>query len=1453
MIAAYCSVADRSTFNTVRFALLRQTALAGGVIAGMMVMVPCPAAAQTVPGVPVLDAGNSFTTFQTGSRQFEWIGVADDNLGNAANYLGNYNYRTRTTATLLNPAPTIDTIIPNVAPGPGWVRQELYITRTDQRITDYTGVFNAGLPRFSPAAFLSNMPTFSTNTYISTISVTNGGFDVGVGATVNVGDLLVLKSLPGVHPSTQNHVFVGGTVTADYRTYLQGSINTGGLVNTGTIQTTGLYNHANGNRSEVFIQGPSEIGVRLLAQGNTDIIFQDFNGSTNFTAKWTGRLDAAAGKDIALRAGAGTLVYTGPSSLGLEGFRVQTGSLQIGDGGTSGQTPVDTGKTLTLDAGTRVIFDRSDDVSVGAIIAGAGGLTKKNSNVLTLTGINTYTGPTLVEAGTLKIGAGGALNSASLITVNAGATFDFGAIDNPTVGSLGGTGGALTGGTGNLTVQMANGTTDSYAGTNPFGGFNSLVLSGNGTLNLTGNLNSNKAIAIDGGTLNLTGTNTLSGGITVNGKLVIGASGAAGGAGNTITTTGSVISFANGVNSATPININSNTTQLEVLAADSATQSGVISETAGPRGFEKIGTGTLTLAANNTYSGATTISAGTLQVDDKRNLGNDSATNSLVFNGGTLSSRADITMARSVVVNATGGTVSADNNTGALQKLVFSSGVQFLGGTLVKTGGGQLHVAGTGSGTGTLHVTDGALFVNSGSALGSASLRFGGTGVRTFSTTAASVAFGNAIALDTNVLISNETGTSLTLSGPISGTGSLQKTNFGTLNLTGANSFSGGVSLGSGALGVGSNTALGSGQAAVQTGTTLRAVANVTLANAIQISQGAFGVNQFTVDTNGFNMTLSGVISTTVPATEAIQPGLTKNGLGDLTLSGVNTYRGQTIINAGRLIVNGSIANTSSVTIADGAVLAGNAAIPNLTVMSGAKLTPGNSIGTVNIGGNLTLNAGSTTVIEIQQAQVDKINAGGTATLAGTLQLVALGGPYNFGTPYNFLTATGGINGTFSTVTTDAAFGVGVTSAVSYSANNAFVTLTAAPLVTSQSAATATANTVLGLTRTRNVTAVASALDHAVLSGVDVSSLFRVYNQPTREALAAAVNTLSGEVHTATSAAGLRVSDQFLRVMLDPFAIGRDGSLVGTSGPVGFTADLPGRKGAVSAPAPVRFEPTFHVWGATFGQIDRTKGDATGAGSSTRDIRDANIAVGADYRIAPGSVIGFALSGGQSRSELGRNLGSSNADIFQLGLYGATKIGALSLAGSLSYAAMQVETRRNVPALGLGTTADYSAHVWGGRLQAAYDLFSAGGFTVSPIAALQIQSVHTPNFRETNSFTGAAAGVTGRSHTNTALRSDLGLRITSVTMLGGRKTTLFTEIAWAHYFQRDVTFAASLTGIANTNFVIEGARSNRDAALFSAGADIQLTPTLTLGGRFDASASGNTTSFAGSGMLRASF
>lgn len=1242
-----------------------------------------------------------------------------------------------------------------------------------------------------------------------------------------------------------------------------------------TVTFRGLNSYAGSttlNSGQLIVDGVGRLGQNsnsLTVNGGTLTFYGNGANPPNTLSSYTvSSLSGTGGSIMGLVSGANTVkilevdgatttTYAGALSGNLRaefkggGTTTLTGAVSVTDAvivtgaGTRVNFGAATGGVLNqkitsqiaVGTGATIAFSNDDTASISHQIAGGGVLIKLGTGLLTLNNLQGFTGAINVNSGTLELGSGVTLASSTMVTVLTGARFIYG--NKLQLTQLAGSS------LGTDSIALVSNATETF--TDAIGGVGrTLTRSGNGTLTLSGLLSYSGLTTVNGGTLELTNNgNSLTGGIIVNGKLIIGASGAAGGAGNTITTTGSVISFANGVNSATPININSNTTQLEVLATDAATQSGVISETAGPRGFEKIGTGTLTLAANNTYSGVTVISAGTLVagstfvgVTPTAALGNNSATNIVRLNGGTLQIDNQVaTFARPVEITALNGTL---NNVAALTL----NGMTTFTGALTKTGAGNLTLNGAGTGAGGLIFNSaGTLEIGSNSALGTGTLRMQNGG--TLLPGVASVALANAIVVDAATTVSTPTGRAMTLSGAISGAGSLTKTNPGTLDLTGANSFTGGVTLGGGTLGVGSNTALGTGAVSAQVGTTLRAVANATLANNIVVTQG-MGGTQFTVDTNGNNLTLNGVISTNVPQQEQVQPGLTKAGAGVLTLNGVNTYRGATIVNAGRLTVNGSIANTASVTIADGATLGGNAAIPNLTVHNGASLSPGNSIGTVTIAGNLTLNASSTTVIEIQQAQVDKINAGGTAALAGTLQLVALGGPYNFGTPYNFLTATGGINGTFATVNTDAAFGVGVTSAVSYNANNAFVTLTAAPLVTQQTP-------VLGLNQTRNITAVASALDRAALAGVDVSSLFNIYNQPTREALAAAVNTLSGEVHTATSAAGLRASDQFLRVMLDPFAIGRDGSLVGTSGHVGFTSDLPGRKGPVSAPAPVRFEPTFHVWGATFGQIDRTKGDATGAGSATREIKDANVAVGADYRIAPGSVIGFALSGGQSRSELGRNLGSSNADIFQLGLYGATKIGALSLAGSLSYAAMQVETRRNIPALGLGTTADYSAHVWGGRLQAAYDLFSAGGFTVSPIAALQIQSVHTPNFRETNSFTGAAAGVTGRSNTNTALRSDLGLRVTSVTTLGGRKVTLFTEIAWAHYFQRDITFAASLTGIANTNFVIEGARSNRDAALFSAGADIQLTPNLTLGGRLDASASGNTTSFAGSGVLRASF
>src|SRR5262245_8212163 len=87
-----------------------------------------------------------------------------------------------------------------------------------------------------------------------------------------------------------------------------------------------------------------------------------------------------------------------------------------------------------------------------------------------------------------------------------------------------------------------------------------------------------------------------------------------------------VIDYANGEDKASAIQLTTDTTQLQTLAGVTATQSGVISEDVAGRPLEKIGAGTLTFTANNSYTGPTTIAAGTLQI------GNGGATGSIVGN-----------------------------------------------------------------------------------------------------------------------------------------------------------------------------------------------------------------------------------------------------------------------------------------------------------------------------------------------------------------------------------------------------------------------------------------------------------------------------------------------------------------------------------------------------------------------------------------------------------------------------------------------------------------------------------------------------------------------------------------------------------------------------------------------------------------------------------------------------
>lgn len=130
--------------------------------------------------------------------------------------------------------------------------------------------------------------------------------------------------------------------------------------------------------------------------------------------------------------------------------------------------------------------------------------------------------------------------------------------------------------------------------------------------------------------------------------------------------------------------------------------------------------------------------------------------------------------------------------------------------------------------------------------------------------------------------------------GSIGGTGALTKSGGGTLVLASSNSYSGGTSINGGILNTGSDAALGNASGGISFGGgTLQTSAGITSARAVSMSGAG------TVDTNGFDSTLSGNITGT--------GALTKAGAGALTLSGTNTYGGGTTLAAGTLNNNGSL------------------------------------------------------------------------------------------------------------------------------------------------------------------------------------------------------------------------------------------------------------------------------------------------------------------------------------------------------------------------------------------------------------------------------------------------------------------------------------------------------------------------------------------------------------------
>ena len=197
--------------------------------------------------------------------------------------------------------------------------------------------------------------------------------------------------------------------------------------------------------------------------------------------------------------------------------------------------------------------------------------------------------------------------------------------------------------------------------------------------------------------------------------------------------------------------------------------------------------------------------------------------------------------------------------------------------------------------------------------------------------------------------------------------------------------------------------------------------ASSIVGNLMTLDNGGTIVASGTAITHNVALTGTGGVFNTTAATSvsgAINGtgGLWKNGSGTLTLTGVNTYTGNTNVEAGKLVVNGAL--SSAVRILKNGSFGGNANITgNLTNLG--TLAPGNSPGTINITGNY-IEAG-TLDIEVwgltAGSQHDQVIASGTATFqsGSTLKVTKTGGTFDIGRTESVLAVSAGAySGTFT-------------------------------------------------------------------------------------------------------------------------------------------------------------------------------------------------------------------------------------------------------------------------------------------------------------------------------------------------------------------------------------------------------------------------------------------------------